>query len=129
MKNIEVRRGDIFYVDLPNNEKSIQSGKRPCVIVSNNKANVYAPVIHVVPLTTRLKRVLPTHTILNNNHLPEVSIAMAEQELLVNKDQLLAKIGKCSKDEITKINKSIIIQNGLMGFVKELIQENSLALA
>ena len=129
MNKIEIKRGDIFYVDLPKNRKNIQSGIRPCVVVSNDKANTFAPVIHVIPLTTRIKRMLPTHVILNNKYLPETSVAMAEQELLVNKDQLLEKLGSCSRDELMKINKAILVQNGLLSFVKELMIENSLALA
>ena len=130
MNKIEIKRGDIFYVDLPKNRKNIQSGIRPCVVVSNDKANTFAPVIHVTPLTTRIKRMLPTHVILNNKYLPETSVAMAEQELLVNKDQLLEKLGSCSRDELMKINKAILVQNGLLSFVKELmIETNNLVLA
>jgi len=130
MNKIEIKRGDIFYVDLPKNRKNIQSGIRPCVVVSNDKANTFAPVIHVIPLTTRIKRMLPTHVILNNKYLPETSVAMAEQELLVNKDQLLEKLGSCSRDELMKINKAILVQNGLLSFVKELmIETNNLVLA
>lgn len=130
MNKIEIKRGDIFYVDLPKNRKNIQSGIRPCVVVSNDKANTFAPVIHVIPLTTRIKRMLPTHVILNNKYLPETSVAMAEQELLVNKDQLLEKLGSCSRDELMKINKTILVQNGLLSFVKELmIETNNLVLA
>lgn len=130
MNKIEIKRGDIFYVDLPKNRKNIQSGIRPCVVVSNDKANTYAPVIHVIPLTTKTKRMLPTHVFLNNKYLPETSVAMAEQELLVNKDQLLEKLGSCSRDELMKINKAILVQNGLLSFVKELmIETNNLVLA
>ena len=100
------------------------------MVVSNDKANTFAPVIHVIPLTTRIKRMLPTHVILNNKYLPETSVAMAEQELLVNKDQLLEKLGSCSRDELMKINKAILVQNGLLSFVKELmIETNNLVLA
>ena len=33
---------------------SLQSGIRPVVVVSNNKANTYSPVVTVVPFTSRV---------------------------------------------------------------------------
>ncbi len=58
------KRGDIYFVDFGNNHNSHkQSGLRPAIIVSNNKANANAPVITVVPLSARVwkRRYLPTH--------------------------------------------------------------------
>lgn len=53
---MKIKRGDIVLVDLGIHENSIQSGIRPCVIVSNDKANRYSPVFTVVPLTSRLNK-------------------------------------------------------------------------
>ena len=51
------KRGDVYYVDFGHNIESCkQSGIRPAVIVSNNRANVYSPVITVVPLTSRIHK-------------------------------------------------------------------------
>ncbi len=48
------RRGDVYFVDFGDKRESCkQSGIRPAVIVSNNRANVYSPVITVMPLTSR----------------------------------------------------------------------------
>ena len=49
------KRGDIYSVDFGNNHDSHkQSGIRPAIIVSNNKANANSPVITVVPLSSRV---------------------------------------------------------------------------
>ena len=51
------KRGDVYYVDFGHNIESCkQSGIRTAVIVSNNRANVYSPVITVVPLTSRIHK-------------------------------------------------------------------------
>lgn len=58
------KRGDIYFVDFGQNiDTCKQSGIRPAVIVSNNRANEHSPVITVVPLTSKIykKRMLPTH--------------------------------------------------------------------
>ena len=42
------KRGDVYYVDFGMNiDTRKQSGIRPAVIVSNNKANAHSPVITV----------------------------------------------------------------------------------
>ena len=57
----KVVRGQIVMVDLPNMGTSVQCGLRPCIIVSNNKANMYSPNVIVVPLTSRNKKPLATN--------------------------------------------------------------------
>lgn len=49
------KRGDIYFVDFGQNiDTCKQSGIRPAVIVSNNRANEHSPVITVVPLTSKI---------------------------------------------------------------------------
>ena len=44
----QIIRGDVIYVDLGQHPKtSIQSGVRPCVVVSNNKNNKFFPRTHL----------------------------------------------------------------------------------
>lgn len=60
------RRGDIYYADLGAPTGCCQSRFRPVLIVSNNTANVHAPVITVVPITSRYKAMhMPTHVVLH----------------------------------------------------------------
>ena len=75
-------------------EGSLQSGIRPVLIVSNNKANQYSPIITVVPFTSRLsKHHLPTHVYMKKCGLKRPSIAMAEQVTSINKEKLLNQLG------------------------------------
>ena len=53
---VKIRRGDIIIADLGQHETSIQSGIRPCVVMSNNMANRYSPVITVVSLTLKIHK-------------------------------------------------------------------------
>lgn len=58
------KRGNIYYFKLPkiSNESHIQSGMRPCLVVSNDFNNRFAPLLTVIPITTSLaKNKLPTH--------------------------------------------------------------------
>lgn len=47
---------EIWFADLPAVGGSIQSGTRPVVIVSNDVANRFSPVITAVPLTSNLHK-------------------------------------------------------------------------
>lgn len=87
------RIGDIYIAAL-NAGGSLQSGTRPVLIVSNDKANEYSPVITIVPITSKIeKKKLPTHVFMVNCGLERPSIALAEQITSINKSDLIKKVG------------------------------------
>jgi mRNA interferase MazF len=100
------KRGDIYFVDFGENHNSYkQSGIRPAVIVSNNKANQNSPIITVIPLTARVwkKWNLPTHVQIPmkyNIGLNKPSMAMAEQVETLDKKYLGEKIGEITDNLI-----------------------------
>ena len=53
-----MKRGEIWLVDFGEIDKtsSVQLGERPAIIVSNDVANKYSPVITVIPLSTNMKK-------------------------------------------------------------------------
>ncbi|SHJ09892.1 type II toxin-antitoxin system PemK/MazF family toxin [Propionispora hippei] len=113
------KRGDIYFVDFGKNiDTRKQCGIRPVVVVSNNKANAYSPVITVVPLTSKIhkKRFLPTHVYIPVSAgcgMRRGSLALAEQVEAIDKDRLLEKKGYIASDVIMgKITKAIQIQIG-----------------
>lgn len=112
------RRGDIYYVDFGQNIGCKQSGVRPAVVVSNNKANEHSPVVTVVPLTSRIykKRFLPTHVLIPRSAgcgLDKSSLALAEQVETIDKILLLERRG-CVEDAaiMEKITRALQIQIG-----------------
>jgi len=113
----ELKRGDIYIVNLPDAKGSIQSKQRPAVIISNNLANHYSPVLHICPLTSvTSKSKLPTHIEIGRNcGLIRDSIALCEQTMLVAKGVVIGdKIGVCDKETMKRIDQGIAIQFGLV---------------
>ena len=59
-----IKQGDIFWVNVknvfPKTSLHYQEGERPCLIVSNNKNNVYSDLVQIIPLTTQ-EDYLPQH--------------------------------------------------------------------
>ena len=111
-----IRKGDIFYVELEKERHGhIQSGTRPCIIVNNQVACIYSPVLLVVPITSsnlKKQKNMPTHLIIEDL-LPKKSVATFEQILTVNRFQLRNKIGNLSEDLMKAANEKLEIAFGL----------------
>lgn len=107
-------RGEIYMARLAEDEEgSLQSGIRPVLIVSNNKANEYSPVITVLPLTSNLKKKkLPTHVAINGGGI-RPSLVLAEQIMSLNQSRLIRKMGKLRPEFQGAIKKAIEIQLSL----------------
>lgn len=119
----ELKQWSIVWVDLPLQEgSSIQGGRRPAIVISNDKANKYSPVINIITITSRInkKRSLPTHLFLNENAaksvgLSKASIIQGESLLATMKTNVVGYIGTIVDNEMKKAVKRIIeIQLGLL---------------
>lgn len=49
------RRGSVYMCDLGIGEDSLQGGKRPVVVIQNNKGNQYSPNVCILPISSRCK--------------------------------------------------------------------------
>ncbi|WWR21055.1 type II toxin-antitoxin system PemK/MazF family toxin [Lachnospiraceae bacterium JLR.KK009] len=89
------RRGDIFWAELGRDaDGSLQAGGRPVLVISNDKANEYSPIITIIPITSKMNKAkLPTHVLIEACGLTRPSIALAEQITSINKGRLGRKIG------------------------------------
>ena len=51
-----MNHGDIYFVNLPLQEGSVQSGRRPCILMSNQMALNTSPIVTIIPLTSKNKK-------------------------------------------------------------------------
>ena len=108
----EIKRGEIYYIDLSSSKGSEQGGLRPCVIIQNDKGNEHAPTTIIIPLTTQTKRKLPTHT--NVREGTKLSLALCEQIRTIDKSKISGRpIGKCSPHTMEQIDMCLKISLGL----------------
>lgn len=56
-----MKRGDVYWADLGEAHGCEQGGKRPVVIIQNDKGNKFAQTLIVAPMTSALKKSMPTH--------------------------------------------------------------------
>ena len=117
---MKIKRGDILICDLGCfTDSSVQEGVRPVVVVSNNKANLYSPVITVVPLTCQIykKRYLPTHVFIHQakqKGLNRHSMALAEQVTSIDHHSIVSEVGYVDESIMEEISKAVGVQMGLL---------------
>lgn len=89
------RFGDIYYAQLPIMPGSqVQQGIRPVLVVSNDKNNMYSPVVTIVPMTSKqCKHSLPTHVAISGYGLLKPSVILGEQIISLDKKFLRERVG------------------------------------
>lgn len=139
MRNVAtaVRQDNIFYklstllkysvawFDLPeyNDERDeyIQTGIRPCIVVSNNDCNrSRGDVITVIPITSSTTKVpLPTHYYIDTVEakkigLKKASTVLAEGITSISKRRMIGNIGQITNPDVQKrIDEVVLVQLGL----------------
>lgn len=99
----DIKRGQIYMADLSPVIGSEQGGIRPVVVIQNDVGNRFSPTVIVAAITGRIKKSLPTHTVLKSTGLLRNSICILEQIRTVDKSRLLDYVGEVSKDEMNAI--------------------------
>lgn len=108
---MEIRQGDIFWVEAKQPFGSAPGFTRPFVVVQNNLFNRgKINTVLVCALTTNLAREnVPGNVRLYKNeaNLPKPSVVVISQMLTVDKSELRDKIGTLSKRRIEEIVEGI----------------------
>lgn len=109
------KRGDIYMANLNPYKGSEQGGKRPVIVLQNNKGNRYGPTLIVAPITSKLyKTELPTHYILKEvRGLPDESLVLLEQIKTIDKKRVMNYVGKVSEEQMEEIDKQILVSLGI----------------
>ena len=115
----EIKRGDIWWVSMPEGKGSEQYSTRPCFVIQNNLGNKFSPTVTILPLTKQNKKWMPTHSILHKTTcLDCLSMVLAEQINTVSKERFLGYIGRVNSSEITAIENAVLIQLGIVSINK-----------
>ncbi|MFF3150631.1 type II toxin-antitoxin system PemK/MazF family toxin [Streptomyces sp. NPDC057927] len=111
-----IKRGDVYFVDIPVGVGSEQSGKRPVVIIQNDIGNKFSPTVIVTYVTSKLaKKKLPTHVELSpeESGLTRGSVVLGEQVRTIDKSRLIKKITSLSDEKMEEITNAISISMGI----------------
>ncbi|PKO20539.1 MAG: hypothetical protein CVU38_19575 [Chloroflexi bacterium HGW-Chloroflexi-1] len=104
-----IQRGDVFWANLdPTIGVEIQK-TRPVVVMSNDVINQRSQLVIVVPLTTNVTRLSPSHVLIPRGEggLTEDSKALTEQIRAMDKQRLTTGIGILSPRFLRLIEQAI----------------------
>lgn len=110
-----LKRGEVYWAELPIIKgSSIQTGERPIILSSNKESLRFSPVIQYIPVTSELKKTnLPVHIMLETKCPYLDSMALVEQEGLIDKFRLKEKICDLTEKEMAMIDLAIIRQRDI----------------
>ena len=108
---MQIKRGEIWYVEKGSAIGSEQASGRPAVVISNDLNNTHSPTVEVVYLTTKPKHNLPTHVTIRS--LRRISTALCEQITTVAVERIGNYYGRVTADEMEGIESAIRISLGL----------------
>ena len=112
----EYRRGEVFFFNEGESSGSEQGGPTPPNKQRKHEGNTPAPNVEVVYLTSREKKLMPTHVRIKSSPIP--SIALCEQIETVYKKRIGKYLAKATMDEMKRIDKALAVSIGLGGNMK-----------
>ena len=115
VKELNIRRGDIFYADLSPVVGSEQGGIRPVLIIQNNVGNRHSPTVICAAITSKMNKAkLPTHIEISASSYKIVknSVILLEQIRTIDKQRLKEKIGELPAVTMARVNEALLISLG-----------------
>lgn len=108
---MDVRRGDIYMADLSGDSIDGVCKVRPVLIVQNNKGNAHSNSYIAALITSKPKKYLPTHIVLDTNcGLRKNSTVLCEHIVTVRRDMLMDYIGTIVNTKYEqKLNKALSV--------------------
>jgi len=112
---IEVKRGDVWLVNLDPTIGHEIKKSRPAVIIQNDFGNKYSPITIIAPITSqKIEKIYPFEVLLTNKFLDKDSKALLNQIRAIDRIRLIKRLGKLDADALKKIDEAIKISLGLI---------------
>ena len=90
-----IRRGELYFADLDPVTGSEQGGRRPVLVLQNDRGNSCSPTVIVAALTSQTQKTrLPTHIRVQGRRcgLDRDSVVLLEQLRTIDKSRLKKKV-------------------------------------
>ena len=112
---MEIKRGDIYYADLNPTVGCEQGGVRPVLIIQNNVGNHFSPTVIAAAITSRRKKDMPTHVLLDEEgtRLFTDSCILLEQVRTIDRERLKEYVGSVNTETMQYVDHAIAVSFGL----------------
>jgi mRNA interferase MazF len=113
----EYKRGDVWLANLDPVIGSEQGKTRPVVIIQNDVANEYSPVVIVAAITTAMgPKEYPTEVRVTapEGGLKRDSVILLNQIRTIDKRRLIERWGKLTPQTMGKVDEALKISLGLI---------------
>ena len=113
---MKIKRNMIVWAELKSGLRHIQAGRRPCIVISCDKANGKSPVYTVIPVTTKMRKdYIPVHFNIEPSEikgfLRHTTMFLPEQLVTINEEQIIQTAGMTvSTDAIKKVDAMLVRQ-------------------
>ena len=112
---MDIKRGEIYWVDWNPGRGSEQTGLRPALIIQNDIGNRLSITTIVAALTTAVEKSYPflVRIAAKESSLPEDSRVNLAAIMTIDKSRLLRKCGQLKPDKMSEVDTAIKASLGL----------------
>lgn len=101
-----IKRGDIYWVDLPDSNGREIKDKHPALVVSNDRQNNASPLIVIIPITS-LKESDKIFSFQLPINLEKKSVILVDQVRTIDRDKFLRKITEIDNKLMEEVERKI----------------------
>lgn len=109
------KRGEIYIVNLEPPFGREMRKKRPCLVVSNNTLNQVLPTAIAIPFSSIIPEFMGPDTVrfLKQKGLEKNSALIINQMRVIDKNRLMKKVGRISKNKMNEVCDAVKIVLGI----------------
>jgi len=101
-----IKRGDIYWVDLPDSNGREIKDTRPALVISNDRQNTASPLIVIIPITS-LKEGDKIFSFQLPITLEKKSVILVDQIRTLDRDKFKDKITKAQEKLLEEVERKI----------------------
>jgi mRNA interferase MazF len=116
MATIEIKRGDIFFINFDPAQGFEIKGNRPALVIQNDLGNRYGGTIIVAAMTTNMKKSQPVHVrvLAQETGLNSDGVVLLDQIRSITREHFVRPpAGRLIKEKMLEIDEALKISLGL----------------
>jgi len=109
------KRGQIWFISLDPVVGHEMGKRRPALVVSNDRNNLFADTVTVLPITSKTEKIYPFEVFLSKEetNLPKDSKVKCNQIRTVDKKRLAKFVGNLSSERLKDVEQALLIHLGI----------------